>query len=109
MLQCTEEAVGLVLQVCIPMLDEGVPDDWTVSLIDNPGFGEMKENITRLADASMVFSSAYIYLLQLGNLGGTEVAKFFTELDKLDRGRYCGAPQFWKPLVDSLVSSLSSQ
>ena len=78
--------MGLVLQVSIPMLDKGVPLEWIVSLMDNPGFGETRECITHLADASMVFSSAYIYLLQLENVGGTEAAKFFTELDKIDRG-----------------------
>ena len=85
-MQCTEEAVSLVLEVHIPMLDERVPLDWRVSLMDNPGFGETKECITHLADAAMVFSSAYIYLMQPGNIEGTEAAKFFTELDKIDRG-----------------------
>ena len=72
------------------MLDERVPMDWKVSLMDNPGFGETKECITHLADAAMVFSSAYIYLMQPGNVEGTyaEAAKFFTELDKIDRGTY---------------------
>ena len=85
-LQHTGEAVDLVLCVSIPVLDKGVPLDWIVSLMDNPGFGEIREYITHLADASMIFSSAYIYLMQLENVGGTEAAKFFTELDKIDRG-----------------------
>lgn len=68
------------------MLDSGVPLDWKVSLMDNPGFGETRECITHLADTSMVFSSAYIYLVQMENVEGTEVAKFFIELDKIDRG-----------------------
>ena len=85
-MQCTEKAVDLVLEVHIPMLDERVPMDWKVNLMDNPGFSETKECIANLADASIVFSSAYIYLMQPGNVEGTEAAKFFTELDKIDRG-----------------------
>ena len=68
------------------MLDKGVPMDWIVSLMDNPGFGDIEECITHLADASMVFSSAYIYLMQLENVKGKEAAKFFEELNKIDRG-----------------------
>jgi hypothetical protein len=68
------------------MLDERVPMDWKVSLMDNPGFGETMECITHLADTSIVFSSAYIYLMQLGNIEGTEAKKFFTELAKSDKG-----------------------
>lgn len=79
--------MGLLLQVSIPMLENGVPLDWKVSLMDNPGFGETREHITHLADISMAFSSAYIYLVQMENIGGTEAAKFFIELDKIDRGK----------------------
>jgi hypothetical protein len=82
-----EDTVGLVLEVSIPMLDIGVPMDWKVSLMDNPGFGETRECVTHLADASMVFSSAYIYLMQLEIVGGSEAAKFFTELRKIDKGK----------------------
>ena len=82
----SEEVSNLVLEVNIPMLDDGVPEDWKVSLVDNPGFGEAKECITELADASMVTSSAYIYLVQTENVGGKEAAAFFMELDKLDKG-----------------------
>ena len=75
------------MQVSIPMLDIGVPLDWTVNLIDNPGFGETRKWITHLADNAMVFSSAYIYLMQMESIGGMDVAKFFTQLDKIDRGK----------------------
>ena len=68
------------------MLDERVPMDWKVSLMDNPGFGETTKCITNLADASITFSSAYIYLIQLENVGGTEADKFFTALNKIDGG-----------------------
>ena len=53
--------------------------------MDNPGFGEAKEHVVQLADASLVTSSAYIYLLQTENIGGTEAAEFFKELIRKDR------------------------
>lgn len=66
------------------MLDEGVPPEWTVSLVDNPGFGEASDWITQVADASLVTSSAYIYLIQAGCIRGTAEADFVTELHKKD-------------------------
>ena len=56
--------------------------------MDNPGFGEAKEHITQLAEASMVTSSAYIYLMQTENVGGREAAEFFMELLRTDK-RMC--------------------
>ena len=75
----------VVLKVYIPLLADKVPHGWTVSLVDNPGFGEAKEHVVQLADASLLTSSAYIYLLQTENIGGTEAADFFKELDRLDK------------------------
>lgn len=77
----------MILKVCIPILDEGVPPEWTVSLVDNPGFGEARENITQLADNSMVTSSAYIYLVQAGDEDGTAAANFFKDLQRKDEGK----------------------
>ena len=76
----------LTLKVNIPMFSESVPPGWTVSIIDNPGFGEAEEQITQLAEASMVTSCAYIYLLQTENIGGREAADFFRELKRIDEG-----------------------
>ena len=64
-----------------------MPHGWTVSLVDNPGFGEAKDHVVQLADASLLTSSAYIYLLQTENIGGTEVADFFKELARLDKSK----------------------
>ena len=50
--------------------------------MDNPGFGEAKEHVSRLASVSMKISSAYIYLLETGSVGGEEAAKFFKKLMK---------------------------
>ena len=63
-----------------------VPPGWTVSIIDNPGFGETEEQITQLAEASMVTSCAYIYLLPTENIGGRDAAEFFRELKRIDEG-----------------------
>ena len=52
--------------------------------MDNPGFGEAKEHVTQLADISVVTSSAYIYLMQTENIGGTEAAAFFKEVQRID-------------------------
>ena len=56
-----------------------------MSLVDNPGFGEAKEHVVQLADASLVTSSAYIYLLQTESIGGTEARDFFKELAAKDK------------------------
>ena len=72
----------------IPVLNEGLPPGWIVSLADNPGFGEARECITQVANASMVVSSAYIYLMQPGNVSGTAAADFFKELHAKDAGKY---------------------
>ena len=53
--------------------------------MDNPGFGEAKEHVVQLADASLRTSSAYIYLLQTEHIGGTEAAEFFKELLRKDK------------------------
>ena len=75
----------MTLKVNIPLLSGSVPPGWTVSIVDNPGFGEAKEHVTQLADASMVTSSAYIYLVQTENVGGKEAADFFKELQTIDK------------------------
>ena len=83
--QANHEPPVVVLKVNIPLLAGRVPPGWTVSLVDNPGFGEAKEHVVQLADASLVTSSAYIYLLQTENIGGTEAADFFKELTGKDK------------------------
>lgn len=74
----------MILQVNMPLLCGSVPSGWDVSIVDNPGFGEAKEHITQLAEASMLTSSAYIYLMQTENVGGREAAEFFKDLVKTD-------------------------
>ena len=86
-LQADSEPPVVVLKVNIPLLAGRVPPGWTVSLVDNPGFGEAKEHVVQLADASLVTSSAYIYLLQTENIGGTEAAEFFKELIGKDKSK----------------------
>ena len=78
----------MTLKVNIPVLSGSMPPGWTVSIIDNPGFGEAKEHITQLAEASMATSSAYIYLIQTENVGGREAADFFKQLQSMDESRY---------------------
>ena len=74
----------MTLKVNIPVLSGSIPPGWTVSIVDNPGFGEAKEHVTQLAEASMVTSSAYIYLIQTENVGGREAANFYKELQRMD-------------------------
>lgn len=75
----------VVLKANIPLLAGRIPSEWTVSLVDNPGFGETKEHITQLANISMKISSAYIYLLETENIGGQEAVKFFRKLVKKEK------------------------
>ena len=72
--------------MCVPLLANKAPPGWTISLVDNPGFGEAKEHVTQLAEASVITSSAYIYLMQSGDIGGKEAAEFFKDLNKKDKG-----------------------
>ena len=74
------------------MLSSKVPPGWTVSLVDNPGFGDACEHISQLASASMIASSAYIYLMQTEYIGGKEVQEFFKELVAKDHGLFCLIP-----------------
>ena len=73
-------SLDVVLKANIPLLVGSVPKGWTVSLVDNPGFGEAKEHVTHMASVSMRISSAFIYLLETGSIGGEEAAKFFKKL-----------------------------
>lgn len=76
----------MTLKVNIPLLSGSVPTGMTVSIVDNPGFGEAKEHIQQLAEASMLTSSAYIYLMQAENIGTKETAQFFKDLHQTDKG-----------------------
>ena len=67
------------------MLADNVPSGWTVSLVDNPGFGEAKQHVVQLADASLITSSAYIYLLQTESIGGVAAQEFFKDLCTRDK------------------------
>ena len=84
-MQSLKEPPIVILKANIPLLAGKVPPGWTVSLMDNPGFGEAKEHVVQLAEASMVTSSSYIYLLQTENIGGTEAEEFFKELIRKDK------------------------
>ena len=48
----------------IPVLDGNIPQGWSVSLVDNPGFGEANKHIEQMAAVSMKSSAAYIYLME---------------------------------------------
>ena len=86
--QGAKEPVIPILKVCVPLLANKAPPGWTISLVDNPGFGEAKEHVTQLAEASVVTSSAYIYLMQAADIGGKEFDEFFRNLNDNDRGTY---------------------
>ena len=86
LVQETIEVPNLVLKVHLPILSEGCPNEWTVTLVDNPGFGENKEYITQLASAALVTSSAYIYLMTTESVDGTAAAEFFKMLQEKDPG-----------------------
>lgn len=99
----------MTLKVNIPVLSGSMPPGWTVSIIDNPGFGEAKEHITQLAEASMVTSSAYIYLIQTENVGGREAADFFKQLQSMDKSRYLmkNNTSIWLALIFNFMFCIS--
>lgn len=88
-MQISSEPLTMILKVNIPLLTGSIPPGWEVSIVDNPGFGEAKEHITQLAEASMVTSSAYIYLMQTEDIGGKDAEHFFKSLQKADEGLLC--------------------
>ena len=76
-----------MLKVNLPILATEIEyPGWKVSLVDNPGFGEAKECISTMADASMKASCAYIYLLPAGSIGGKETMSFYKALNAKDTG-----------------------
>ena len=85
----------MVLKVHLPILEEGSPLEWTVILVDNPGFGEDMEYITQLASASLGTSSAYIYLITTENIGGKAATDFFKTLQKKDPSKCIWAINYY--------------
>lgn len=75
----------LILYANIDLLS-GAQPGWTVSLVDNPGFGEANEHISQIAEAAMNSSSVYIYLVETTAIGGDIDKKFFQELQSRDKG-----------------------
>ena len=65
-----------------------------MSLVDTPGFGEAKEHVQQLAEDSVEVSAAYIYLLQMENIGGTDVSETFSSLAQKDPGIVFAKLQF---------------
>ena len=75
-------APELLLKVNIPLIAEKAPKGWTISLVDNPGFGESKKNIVQATSESWEASTAYIYLTSKDSVGKileTEVFAAFYE------------------------------
>ena len=78
--------VDLILRVHLPLLTENVPPGWRVSLVDNPGFADAKEHVSKLAESSIGTSAAYIYLIETQQLMDKEDRDTFTFLAKQDPG-----------------------
>ena len=78
------------LHVNIPALSE-VPRGWSVSLADNPGFGEANEHIKQLANVSVQGSSAYVYVTNSDYVGSDTDFKFFKQLAEHDQGTVISA------------------
>ena len=55
------------LLTCVPFLAD-VPNDWHVSLVDTPGFGESVGHVEFLATEAQKSSSAYVYVTTYENL-----------------------------------------
>lgn len=70
----------------IPLLCDQVPHDWKLTLIDNPGFGDARQNVAQIASESVYTSSVYIYLLETNSIGGQVAARFFMDLINKDKG-----------------------
>ena len=70
-----------VLEANVPVLSMGT-HGYKVSLVDNPGSGEVNEMITQVAEFSAKSSSVYVYVTTPGSVGGTIDATFFENLAK---------------------------
>lgn len=74
------------LYAYIPIL-EGAPPNWTLALVDTPGFGEANvEHVTALTDTLFSTSTAYLYILDSGNMGDAVDAENIRQLYKYDNG-----------------------
>lgn len=72
------------LYAYIPIL-EGAPPNWTLALVDTPGFGEANvEHVTALTDTLFSTSTAYLYILDSGNMGDAVDAENIRQLYKYD-------------------------
>lgn len=69
-------SLDVVLKANIPLLVGSVPKGWTVSLVDNPGFGEAKEHVTHMASVSMRISSALFTCWKQGVLEERRLQSF---------------------------------
>ena len=66
-----------------------------VYLVDNAGFGEAnQEEITTHAQASMKFSSAYVYIMDYTALADKEDAEVFKIIHKQDHGMRCNGMSY---------------
>ena len=103
----SEDISEIVLKVNIPLLADKVPSSWSVSLVDNPGFGDAHEHVSQLADASMVTSSAYIYLMQTESIDGTIMTEFFKEMKQRDKCEFDFGETFQQHII--IVTTLTLQ
>ena len=66
---------------------EDVPAGWNLSLFDTPGFGEANMgHITELAGTLFNTSSAYLYVMEVAQMGDETDAKYLRQLCDRDKG-----------------------
>lgn len=70
----------------IPLLAQMVDSGWSVSLVDNPGYGESNEYIQQVADASIMISAAYILVTCSKSMDSHATASFLKKLSEKDKG-----------------------
>ena len=79
--------VEVVLEVYIPLLTQDVNlPGWSISLMDNPGFGESNVYIQQFADASIMISAAYILVTCTNNMDSRATTSFLKKLSEKDKG-----------------------
>ena len=72
----------------VDILDQA-PEGWQISLLDNPGFGEsFQEKLMLETEMTMKTSSAYLYIMDAGQLSDKEDERCLDLIHRSDEGIY---------------------
>ena len=86
-MQANPRQIQIILNVNLPLIAQRDHPGWTVSLVDNPGFGEYHESIANEAQNSLQRSAAYIVLVGVEDIKDREIIATFMNIAKYNEGK----------------------